>query len=293
MSNLSGIWAHSMSDSNLIANNIITISASNVQRVPNKVKPSFIERLNGIEGIFIKGKASTKSTVAYNDIIVKENADDTLNSVAFRLEDGSSTLANNLVSFNNMAERATVLEANTSATWSATHNSVFADSGIIFFHEDVTGSVDLTLNDFNSRSGGTNLEANPNFVDINAGDYRPTNTDILNGGTPISSVLTDHYGTLRLTTTPDIGAIEVFTDNPLSANSIKNKELKIYPNPVSDVLRILNASPNATIDLYNLLGVNVLSTNGNSLDVAGLTTGIYVVKVTEGDITTSRRVVVK
>ena len=293
LSNLSGIWAHSMSDSNLIANNIITFSASNVQRVPNNVKPSFLERSNGIEGIYIKGKMSTESIVAYNDIIIKENVDDTLNSVAFRLEDGSSTLTNNLVTFNNMVERATVLETNTSAIWSATHNSIYADSGIIFFHENVTGSNDLTISDFNTRSRGTNLEANPNFVDINDGDYRPKNTDILNGGTPLTSVLTDHYGTVRPTTTPDIGAIEVFTNNSLSAKSIENKELKIYPNPVNDFLWISNASAKAKIDLYNMLGVNVLSTKGNSLDVAGFTAGIYIIKVTEGNITTSRRIVIE
>jgi len=76
---------------------------------------------------------------------------------------------------------------------------------------------------------------------------------------------------------PTVLATEDFTIN----------ELKTYPNPVKDILNFSLDKEITTVSIYNLLGQEVVSKSVNnndvSIDVAGLTAGTYLVKVTSNN----------
>lgn len=67
------------------------------------------------------------------------------------------------------------------------------------------------------------------------------------------------------------------------------EKLKIYPNPASDVLNIEAAGSKVeSINVYNLAGQLVLSTNSPRFDVSGLKPGPYLLKVQAGEVLVSR-----
>jgi hypothetical protein len=70
---------------------------------------------------------------------------------------------------------------------------------------------------------------------------------------------------------------------------VTNKELTIYPNPVSDEIHIQNADLNSTIEVYNLSGkmvlVKKLGTENSTLNVGSLKAGMYILKASENNKT--------
>jgi len=97
------------------------------------------------------------------------------------------------------------------------------------------------------------------------------------------------YGTTDLTDPcegSDYGQAEDYTVNVTSSLSVndvakKDSNLKIYPNPVSDVLNIDSASKIKSVKIYDLSGKNVLTevvnTNKPTLNVSSLISGTYVI----------------
>ncbi|MGV7106226.1 T9SS type A sorting domain-containing protein [Flavobacterium sp. U410] len=73
--------------------------------------------------------------------------------------------------------------------------------------------------------------------------------------------------------------------------------LTMYPNPVSGNTLYINTTANAVkqVQVYNVLGKQVINTTvaNNSLNVANLTSGVYIVKITEEGKTATRKLVVK
>jgi hypothetical protein len=65
---------------------------------------------------------------------------------------------------------------------------------------------------------------------------------------------------------------------------VTNKELTIYPNPVSDELQIQNADRNSTVEVFNISGKLVMVektvTANNTLNVSCLKSGLYILKAT-------------
>jgi hypothetical protein len=86
--------------------------------------------------------------------------------------------------------------------------------------------------------------------------------------------------------------------NALSSNSFDNiNGLTVYPNPLSGNTLYLTSTANAamSIEVYDLLGKEVLKANvvNNAVNVAKLTPGVYVVKVTEEGKTATRKLVIQ
>lgn len=73
--------------------------------------------------------------------------------------------------------------------------------------------------------------------------------------------------------------------------------LKMYPNPVSgnNLYFESNANTAKQVQVYDVLGKQVINTtvNNNSLNVANLNAGVYIVKITEEGKTATRKLVVK
>lgn len=73
--------------------------------------------------------------------------------------------------------------------------------------------------------------------------------------------------------------------------------LQVYPNPVSNgVLHIeSNLNTARTISLFDVLGKQVLNTttSNNTINIANLNSGIYILKITEGSKTATRKLVIR
>ncbi len=72
--------------------------------------------------------------------------------------------------------------------------------------------------------------------------------------------------------------------NPLSVSENALAGFSYFPNPTTDILSLKSASIIESVSLYNLLGQQVLSTavaaTTSEINLAGLTTGTYIMKVT-------------
>ena len=78
-----------------------------------------------------------------------------------------------------------------------------------------------------------------------------------------------------------------FTTQMLTTESFLIKKLKLYPNPVKDILNLSFNNEITTISIYNLLGQEVIiksvNSNETSIDITGLAAGTYLVKVTSNN----------
>ncbi|OSY87102.1 hypothetical protein WH52_13185 [Tenacibaculum holothuriorum] len=80
-------------------------------------------------------------------------------------------------------------------------------------------------------------------------------------------------------------------------NTIKN--FGVFPNPVTgdNVTIRTSLQENLDVKIYNILGRNVLSTkltpNNKTVNVSGLNTGIYLLKVVENGKTATKKLVIR
>jgi hypothetical protein len=90
-------------------------------------------------------------------------------------------------------------------------------------------------------------------------------------------------------------SIQFNSDGVLGLGDNELTAVSIFPNPASSSLNIANAE-NATIEVYNILGQVMVTktdiTNAEAIDVSQLATGTYLVKISNGDITTTKKFVV-
>ncbi|HET7361802.1 MAG TPA: T9SS type A sorting domain-containing protein [Salinimicrobium sp.] len=83
---------------------------------------------------------------------------------------------------------------------------------------------------------------------------------------------------------------EIKTENPIEG-------LSIYPNPATGnrVYILTTKNLQKHIKVYNVLGKPVLSAviSGIDLNIASLESGIYIIKIREGDSTATRKLVIR
>jgi hypothetical protein len=88
----------------------------------------------------------------------------------------------------------------------------------------------------------------------------------------------------------------VGTPEVLSNNKSTIAGLKIYPNPAKNTLFVTSNSFTAkTVELYDVVGKLALktTTTNTPINLAGLTSGVYVIKVTEEGKTATRKLVIE
>ena len=70
--------------------------------------------------------------------------------------------------------------------------------------------------------------------------------------------------------------------SPISLTSLAEpteNNIKIYPNPVIDMLQISNIQGEINVKLYNLQGILLLQTNQNTLEFSHYKAGVYLLDV--------------
>ncbi|WP_298535805.1 T9SS type A sorting domain-containing protein [uncultured Algibacter sp.] len=82
--------------------------------------------------------------------------------------------------------------------------------------------------------------------------------------------------------------------DPLSTSTFGAGSFKVFPNPVSTVVNIKSAGTINEVELFNILGEKVMSTNRvNQLNVEGLKSGMYLLRIDIDNHTFSRKLIVK
>ena len=87
------------------------------------------------------------------------------------------------------------------------------------------------------------------------------------------------------------------TSEPSKANNGTIEGLTIYPNPVSNGKIYITSTKNLSkhIEIFDVLGKKIYDTGlfGNAMDISALKNGVYIIKITENNITITRKLVVK
>ncbi len=97
------------------------------------------------------------------------------------------------------------------------------------------------------------------------------------------------------TSLPTLRATNVCT--PLSVNQNNTDTFAIFPNPASkgfvNITSLVGGAKN--ISVYDVLGKQVINTvlAGDRLDISGLNSGIYIMKISQGNSNTTKKLVVK
>ena len=82
----------------------------------------------------------------------------------------------------------------------------------------------------------------------------------------------------------------------LSNSEIQQNNSTVFPNPVSDYLNIRSENEILKIQIYDLLGKNLIRTeqdNLASVNLSLLSPGVYIVKIFSDEIVESKRIIKK
>ncbi len=83
----------------------------------------------------------------------------------------------------------------------------------------------------------------------------------------------------------DAQVLNLFNTNTLSSSDFNqnNLEVKLYPNPANNVLNIETALEIQNVEIYNIQGQKVLSSNQKQINVSDLAAGMYMVRIQDVD----------
>ncbi len=148
----------------------------------------------------------------------------------------------------------------------------------------------------NSAENNTLVVADPAFVDQANRDYGPaTGSPLIDAGDNNFVFYTiDLLGNNRFVNGPtDIGAIEFQTT--ASIDELDLLQIKIYPNPASDVIYVdCGEHAFAKARLHNLQGQLIKSSSRAQMDVSSLKSGFYIISLElEGGLSTEAKVLIK
>lgn len=122
-------------------------------------------------------------------------------------------------------------------------------------------------------------------------DYITANVPTV--ATDIVGIVNERSGNLYFLTARNANDFSV---DVLSNDTFKENTFKIYPNPTSlGYINISSKSQTAmNVGVYDILGKQVINqtVKNNRLDVSNLNTGIYIMKISQDDATTTKKLII-
>lgn len=114
---------------------------------------------------------------------------------------------------------------------------------------------------------------------------------ILTNRTPGEIVLARVYGYNGTSGTFMISAFDANLENP----SFENNTLKVYPNPVKDILNLSHYQTISNVEVFNMLGQQVMTKSINAaqgqIDMSNLASGAYLVRIASDNIVKTMKVI--
>ncbi len=137
--------------------------------------------------------------------------------------------------------------------------------------EDPVSNIEITRNDYHENTSNTYAQGNRNpFID------NPYLANVI-WGTPTGSNDAENRW------------------EPLSIEEFTQNAIKIFPNPVKNILHIDLSNPIATqIEIFDILGKKVFNQNINnsdSINIEVLHSGIYIIKITQNNASVSKKLI--
>ena len=153
---------------------------------------------------------------------------------------------------------------------------------------DGNGSNSFAVNTNYSISDSNTINFRTLFAEV---DY-VTNPNVI-PSTPYSIIVL----VTKNVTIPQVVA-RSFEEITLSSSSFNAIEgLTMYPNPLSGNTLFLTSTANAdmSVQIFDVLGKEVIKSNvmNNTVNVSGLNTGVYIVRITEEGKTATRKLVIQ
>ncbi|MCF6308841.1 MAG: T9SS type A sorting domain-containing protein, partial [Flavobacteriaceae bacterium] len=87
----------------------------------------------------------------------------------------------------------------------------------------------------------------------------------------------------------------IVIDGILSNNDVQSNAFSIYPNPANDYINITSQiSGDKNVAIYDILGKQVINTiTSERINISALTSGIYIVKITQNGVSSTKKLVVR
>lgn len=119
-------------------------------------------------------------------------------------------------------------------------------------------------------------------------------TSIFEKGDAVTATTSDIIETVRSTTAPSIGALEV-EEVTASTNRFEEISFKVYPNPSTGNITISALQSGSVVSIYNQLGQSVYTqlTSNTELSINALNSGLYFVKVTANGQSSTTKLIVR
>lgn len=234
------------------------------------------DSMNNVSGQLIDFNGILELVPLQNQTVVSSgNALTAQNITIAALNTNVNTYESKLISFNNITITGTVV------------------AGVVT--PLTAGQVFTTATNYNVFDGTTNgvlrtgfAEANYIGATIPTGAFNITALGYDNVSSATPPVLTPQFIPRN---SADFSVTLLQTQN----NEIAG--LRVYPNPVSNGVLHVESSLNLekTISLFDVLGKEVIktTTSNTTINIANLNSGIYIVKITEGGKTATKKLVVK
>lgn len=252
-------------------------------------------------GIIVSAGAGYK--IYYNTVVMNVNQNVAGRPSAFNVTSGVTT-AGAIDLRNNIFVNTQTQTGDRYAIYSGAANTVFSN---INYNDYYTTGTNLgyigaanqaALANVQTAFGGNANSINVLPVFVSASDFHldpTTNLSFDNTATPLAEVTVDADNIARNATTPDLGAYE-FASN-LGTEEFAKAKVKMYPNPVMDILSFDHVTTIESITVYTLQGQKIVQQRVNamngSVDMRNMQSGIYLVKIATENGTETATVIKK
>ncbi|RAR46639.1 putative repeat protein (TIGR01451 family)/predicted secreted protein (Por secretion system target) [Flavobacterium lacus] len=154
----------------------------------------------------------------------------------------------------------------------------------------VTPEIEFTFNDINLPHSAVNELGSNGFVKFKATTYNSLANGIVVDNN--ANIYFD-YNFPILTNTAQVTISDFIPIyDPLTVESFVTQNLKVYPNPTSGLVSI-DSDTLQQVELFNLSGVLLETTNKNEIDLRPYSKGIYLLKIVTTNGTLLKKVVLK
>lgn len=86
-------------------------------------------------------------------------------------------------------------------------------------------------------------------------------------------------------------SIRLVRNVSLSTNQFDKSDIKVYPNPVQNKLNIESQEIINDIEIFDLLGKKILESKSKTIDVSGLQSGIYLLKINTNQGSSTQKII--
>jgi hypothetical protein len=160
-----------------------------------------------------------------------------------------------------------------------------ADMFVILYNDDTDEIVDVSITDINGKYNFSSIPDNTNFKMF------------------VTSLEHQHWTPyIAHTNTGQNHNINFIIDGnsiypegyPGYAQEVEFDEIVIFPNPANETLHIIAPVDEFNVEIINLSGQTVINEfNSFKIDISGVPTGIYIVKVKWGEMIMTRKLIVE